>query len=53
MQPSVICVCIDSLAVQHYSRHREDGWVFCGRKNVHYHEMEVVTYQFLLGDYTV
>jgi hypothetical protein len=42
------------MAVEHYSLHREDGWVFCGRKNVRYHEMEeVVTYQFLLEDYAV
>jgi len=46
-------LCIDSMTVEHYSLPREDGWVFCGRKNVHYHEMEVVTYHFMLGDYTV
>lgn len=46
--------CIDSMAVEHYSPHREEGWVFCGRKNVRYYEMEeVVMYQFKLGNYTV
>lgn len=45
---------IDSMAVEPYSLHREDGWEFCCRKNVRCREMEeVVTYQFQLGDYTI
>ena len=41
MQPSVNR-CIDSMIVEHYSLHREDGWVFCGWKNVRCREVEEV-----------